>query len=127
MRSTLEQERNIILEKIHASREIYRQILAPQSAAADRKTMPSEFPRSRTFQWIMDRPWITISGVAAVLWLIVNRVSYNRRIKHRTKNNSASLRPIKALLAISAMLLQNPSRLQTVGRLAGTILKWLKK
>ena len=89
--------------------------------------MPPDFPRSRTFQWVMDHPWMTTSGVAALTWLLANRLLHHRRIKNHTRKNSISGRPLKALIAISAILLQNPSRLQTVERLASTVLKWLKK
>lgn len=127
MRSTLEQEREIILEQIHASREIYRQILTPKTAAAHKKMMPPDFPRSRTFQWAIDHPWVTTAGIAALIWLLSNRLLHHRRIKNHTRKNSISGSPLKALIAISAILLQNPSRLKTVERLAGTVLRWLKK
>ena len=130
MRSALEQERDLILEQIQASREIYRQILAaPTSASATskRKIMPSDFPRSRTFRWIKDHPWITTSAFAALTWLGVNRLLRNRHTKYTSKKNSTASGPIKALLTIGAILIQNPSRLKIVGRLAGSLLEWVKK
>ena len=128
MSSTLEQERDLILEQIQASREIYRQILAtPPSTDRRSNVMPADFPRSRTFLWIRDHPWITTSAFVALIWLGANRLLQNRHARHPSKRNFSAYRPIKTLLAIGEILLQNPSRLKIVGRLAGSLWERVRK
>ena len=128
MRSALEQERDLILEQIQASREIYRQILAtPTYVGRKRKVMPPDFPRSRTFRWVKDHPWITTSVFAALTWLGMNRLLRNRHTKQASKQISTASRPLKALFTIGALLLQNPTRVKMVGRLAGNLLEWIKR
>jgi hypothetical protein len=129
MRSALEQERDLILEQIQASREIYRQILATPtsvSATSKRKIMPSDFPRSRTFRWIIDHPYVTTSAFAALIWLGVNRLLKNHSTKYQSKKVARASSPIKALIAVGAILLQNPSRLKIIRRVVGTVLAWIK-
>ncbi len=128
MSSALEEERELILKQIHASREIYRQILAtPPSTGRKSNVMPADFPRSRTFRWIRDHPWITTSVSAALIWLGANRLLQNRHARDPLKRNFAANRPIKALLTIGTILLQNPTRLKIIRRLVGSLLEWVKK
>ncbi len=83
--TSLEQEREALLEQIHSSRAAYRRLLAqydePEHSAgsaaygndnrlAPRKVqvrgMPQEFPRSRSLQWVLSHPW-AVAGTAAGL------------------------------------------------------------
>ena len=84
--SSLEQERQALLEQIHASRAAYRRMLGqydepghPQEGghavshvhhARHLRGMPSGFPRSTTMRWIVSHPY-AIAGAAAGLAALI--------------------------------------------------------
>lgn len=83
--SSLEQERQALLEQIHASRAAYRRMLGqydepghPQEGGhavshvhhAHLRGMPSGFPRSTTMRWIVSHPY-AIAGAAAGLAALI--------------------------------------------------------
>ncbi len=76
---SLEDERNALLEQIHASRAVYRRMLTEQDeqaqAAAENRLHGiggrPDFPRSRTIRWIMQHPYISAAAVAGVAGMAV--------------------------------------------------------
>jgi hypothetical protein len=78
---SLRDERDALLEQIHASRATYRRMLAETDASDQNDTeshghnisIVNKFPRSMTMQWIKQHPYLTASAAAAVL-LIAPRV-----------------------------------------------------
>ena len=112
---------------MHASREIYRQILATPPTAFNRKITTANFPRSRTFRWIKDHPWISISCDTVLIWLATKRFTDTGHIKRKTKIKNAFSQTLNAVIAIGTLILKNPSKLQIIGRLSGTILQWVRK
>ncbi len=125
MRSVLEQERKSILEQMHASREIYRELLQKHAGTSEKKG--HFFPRSRTVQWIQAHPLITGTAGVTLLWLMRARFQYKHQLKDRSKKNPAAISPFKLLFAIIAVILQNPSRLNAATHIAGSIIRSLKK
>ncbi|WP_151447139.1 hypothetical protein [Lacisediminimonas profundi] len=84
--SSLEQERQALLEQIHASRAAYRRMLGQYDEpghpdegghavshihhAQHLRGMPGEFPRSSTMRWIVSHPY-AIAGAAAGLAALI--------------------------------------------------------
>jgi hypothetical protein len=72
---SLEEERQALLEQIHASREAYRRMLM-QSHTFEGKNTESHmslvgkdtgFPRSMTMRWIMQHPYLSAAAATAIL------------------------------------------------------------
>lgn len=90
--SSLQEEREALLEQIHASRSAYRRMLTQEdteeyarsvSAANAHNADPSHnFPRSKTVRWIMQHPYLSASLVLGTLALIgpkrISRLASNR-------------------------------------------------
>jgi hypothetical protein len=76
---SLEEERQALLEQIHASRAAYRRMLTEQDeqaqAAAESRLHgireDPAFPRSRTIRWIMQHPYISAAAVAGVVGVAI--------------------------------------------------------
>ena len=66
MSSELEQERNALLERMHASRNNYRSELV-HTEEPGRTTTANEFPRSQTFKFLTRHPYSTSLGLLAAL------------------------------------------------------------
>lgn len=72
---SLEEERQALLEQIHASRESYRRMLM-QSDALEEKSTESHmnlvgkdngFPRSTTMRWVMQHPYLSAAVATAIV------------------------------------------------------------
>lgn len=71
----LEEQRDALLARIHASRASYRQQLqamdAGEPAPSLKEMMHSPgshpFPRSQSMRWLLSHPWLIAGGVAALV------------------------------------------------------------
>jgi hypothetical protein len=77
---SLEEERDALLEHIHASRAAYRRMLTEVNAVEEQKFQneasrlaPEQpgFPRSRTMRWIIKHPYLAALAAAGTTALIV--------------------------------------------------------
>jgi len=111
----LEEQRDALLARIHASRAAYRQQMHAMDAGApgpsmkqltrDPKTHP--FPRSQTMRWLLSHPALIVGGVA-VLALIGPR---------RAINSVAKVGPlISGAAGIVTMTLQDPAKMRVATR-----------
>lgn len=116
----LEEQRDALLARIHASREAYRLQMhavdmptpAPtmDELMADTRTHP--FPRSQTMRWLLGHPLMIAGGVAALL-VIGPR---------RAVNGVARIGPLVSSVAgLLTMTLQDPVRMRAAVRGATTI------
>src|SRR4051812_39002559 len=72
---SLEEERQALLEQIHASRDAYRRMLMQSDALEEKKTesrmslisKDTGFPRSMTMRWIMQHPYLCAAAVTAIV------------------------------------------------------------
>ena len=72
---SLEEERQALLEQIHASREAYRRMLMQSDAYEGKNTenhlnlvgKDTGFPRSMTIRWIMQHPYLSAAAATAIL------------------------------------------------------------
>lgn len=106
--TSLEDERQALLEQIHSSREIYRRMLT-QSDKTENTTIEGNivdvsrverFPRSMTMRWIVQHPYVTGAAAAAVVALLGSRttrtaiVHGTTSITHRLRGKTATMRPL---------------------------------
>lgn len=77
--SELEQERNALLERMHASRKNYRSELV-HTEESGQTTTADAFPRSRTFKFITRHPYSTSLGLLAAL-AVLPRKPLGRAVK----------------------------------------------
>lgn len=117
---SLEEQRNALLEQIHASRAVYRRMLtqgesietasANENAAASGAVPATEaphveraasrtaaadpaFPRSMTMRWIMDHPFYTAAAIVGVAMLIPKAAGAGKKAGRKLssrKRNKAS-------------------------------------
>jgi hypothetical protein len=71
---SLEEERQALLEQIHASRDAYRRMLRQSDTAEEKNTESvgligkgSGFPRSMTVRWIMQHPYLCAAVATALV------------------------------------------------------------
>jgi len=111
----LEEQRDALLARIHASRAAYREQMHAMDAGApaptmkqlmrDRQTHP--FPRSQSMRWLLSHPAVIIGGVAAVA-IIGPR---------RTINGIAKVGPlISSAATMVTMTLQDPAKMRVATR-----------
>lgn len=116
---SLEEQRNALLEQIHASRAVYRRMLtqgesietasahehaaagtdirdeAAGAEAASGRTAAkdSNFPRSTTMRWIMDHPFYTAAAVVGIAMLIPKAARAGKqagsKVSSRKRNKAA--------------------------------------
>jgi hypothetical protein len=79
MSSELEQERNALLERMHASRNNYRSELVHTEEPGE-TTAVNAFPRSRTFKFLTRHPYSTSLGLLAAL-AVLPRKPLGRAVK----------------------------------------------
>jgi hypothetical protein len=79
MSSDLEQDRNALLERMHASRNNYRSELV-HTEEPGRTAAADAFPRSRTFKFITRHPYSTSLGLLAAL-AVLPRKPLGRAVK----------------------------------------------
>jgi hypothetical protein len=82
MSDELEQERNALLERMHASRNNYRSELVhtEETEEPGRRATTDAFPRSQTFKFITRHPYSTSLGLLAAL-LVLPRKPLGRAVK----------------------------------------------
>lgn len=138
MRTSLEEERRMLLEQIEASRAVYRRMLSGHSP--DRNSTMSEAmttrqrlysPRRQIMQWMTDHPLHVAAGVTLLVWLgprLIQRV----RAQHQKKRTPDTSLPtlgggtVKAIATVLILLLRNPRRLQSTTKLLTTAWRWLR-
>lgn len=112
---SLEEQRNALLMRIHASREEYRQQMHAVDAGRPTPTMEQmmrepqkhPFPRSQTMRWLMAHPGL-VAGTLAVVVLVGPR---------RVINGLARTGPlISSATAGLTMVLQDPAKMRMAGR-----------
>lgn len=112
---SLEEQRDALLQRIHASREEYRQQMHAVDAGRPTPTMEQmmhqplkhPFPRSQTMRWLLAHPGL-VGGTLAVAVLIGPR---------RVINGLARTGPlISSAAAGLTMLLQDPAKMRMAGR-----------
>jgi roadblock/LC7 domain-containing protein len=111
----LEEQRDALLARIHASRDSYRQQMQAVDAGKPTQSMKQmmndpeahPFPRSQTMRWLLGHPWLIAGGVAAVA-VIGPR---------RAVNGIARVGPLVSTAAtMITMTLQDPARMRMVTR-----------
>lgn len=116
----LEEQRDALLARIHASRDAYRQQMQTVDAGRPTPTMQQmmddpaahPFPRSQTMRWLIGHPWLIAGGVAAIA-LIGPR---------RAVNGMARVGPLASTAAsMITMTLQDPARMRMVTRGIATL------
>ena len=80
MSGALEDERNALLERMHASRKTYRSELTPAKEQVQAPTRDDVFPRSETFKFIKRHPYYASLGLLAAL-SIMPRMPLRRAVK----------------------------------------------
>ena len=115
---SLEEERQTLLEQIHASRVVYRRMLTHPDMPGDSDAMHDihsddavddarKFPRSKTMRWVIHHPYLTTLTVAAI-------VTFGPRNIVRTVINRGTV--TTGLTAVTTMLLRDPSKARMVGK-----------
>ena len=115
----LEEQRDVLLARIHASREAYRQQMhvievsastptpTPTMHALLHDTGTHPFPRSQTMRWLLEHPLWIAGGVAALL-VIGPR---------RAVNGVARVGPVVSSAAgMLTMTLQDPAKMRVAAR-----------
>jgi hypothetical protein len=82
MSNELEQERNALLERMHASRNSYRSELVhtEETEEPGRRSAIDAFPRSQTFKFVTRHPYSTSLGLLAAL-AVLPRKPLSRVVK----------------------------------------------
>lgn len=110
----LEEQRNALLARIHASREEYRQQMHAVDAGSPAPTMaqmmeqPQQhpFPRSQSMRWLLAHPGLVMGGLAVVVLLGPRRVI----------NGLARTGPmISSAAAMATSMLQDPAKRRVAG------------
>ena len=140
MKSSLEEERNALLEQIEASRAVYRRMLSDTHASsATRRPIRQERLKrqvhagERAMQWMMDHPLYVAGGVALIVLLAPRIIGAGRRPTNETSEQGLASVPQRststrrALLTIGAMLLRDPARMHATARLAQTAWQWVQQ
>jgi hypothetical protein len=111
----LEEQRDALLARIHASREAYRLQMHTVEVSPPAPTMhelmdqsqPHPFPRSQTMRWLLGHPLVIAGGVAALL-VIGPR---------RAVNGVARVGPLVSSAAgMLTMTLQDPAKMRVAAR-----------
>ena len=111
----LEEQRDALLARIHASRETYRQQLhavdvvqpAPTMHELMDETHTHPFPRSQSMRWLLGHPLVIAGGVAALLLIGPRRVI----------NGVARVGPlVSGAAGLVTMTLQDPAKMRVATR-----------
>jgi hypothetical protein len=117
----LEEQRDALLARIHASREAYRQQMhavevstpAPtMSGLMHHDTLAHPFPRSQSMRWMLGHPLVIAGGVAALMIIGPRRIV----------NGVARLGPLVTSGAgLLTMTLQDPAKMRVAARGLSTL------
>jgi len=114
----LEEQRDALLARIHASREAYRLQMQMQDIEASapaptmhelthHETLAYPFPRSQTMRWLLGHPLWIAGGVAALLVIGPRRAVYG----------VARLGPlVSGTAGMLTMTLQDPAKMRVAAR-----------
>lgn len=111
----LEEQRDALLARIHASREAYRQQMhavevtppSPTMHALMDDTHMHPFPRSQTMRWLLGHPLVIAGGVAGLLLIGPRRVV----------NGVARVGPlVSGAAGLITMTLQDPAKMRVATR-----------
>lgn len=111
----LEEQRDALLARIHASRAAYRQQLHAVDVSTPAPTMHDlmhdththPFPRSQTMRWLLGHPLIIAGGVAALLAIG----------PRRAVNGVAKVGPlVSGAAGMLTMTLQDPAKMRVAAR-----------
>jgi len=111
----LEEQRDALLARIHASREAYRKQVQTVEVSTPAPTMHAlmhehdthPFPRSQTMRWLLGHPLLIAGGVAALM-VIGPR---------RAVNNVARVGPlVSGAAGILTTTLQDPAKMRMAAR-----------
>lgn len=122
----LEEQRDALLARIHASREAYRlqmrTVEVPPPAPTmhelmdDTRTQP--FPRSQTMRWLLGHPLMIAGGVAAVFAIG----------PRRAVNGVARVGPLVSSAAgLLTMTLQDPAKMRVAARGMATLANMVRE
>ena len=116
----LEEQRDALLARIHASREAYRKQMNAVEAGASTPTMKQmmedrrshPFPRSQTMRWLLGNPWLIAGGVTAVAIVGPRRVI----------NGVARVGPlVTGVAGLLTTTLQDPAKMRAATRGIATL------
>jgi len=136
MKISLEEERRTLLEKIEASRHVYRRMLsgeaadtfiAPAHGLAAKQ--PARSTRQQIGEWVSDHPLQIAAGVAVLVWLgpgLIRRIHFRRKARIKAFASSPRAGTAKAIAAVLLLLLRDPRRLQTTASVLTTAWQWLR-
>ena len=110
MSRELEEERNALLERMHASRHSYRSELV-HVEEPEHTTAVGAFPRSRTFKFIARHPYYASLGLLAALSVIPRKPLG---------------RAVKGGIALTAGMLGNRAKDMMVRQLLPSAVHWLR-
>jgi hypothetical protein len=111
----LEEQRNALLARIHASREEYRQQMhavdagkpAPSMAQLMEQPQQHPFPRSESMRWLLAHPALVMGGLAVVVLLGPRRLI----------NGLARTGPvISGAASMITMVLHDPAKMRVAGQ-----------
>lgn len=98
---SLTEERQALLDQIHASRDAYRRMLSSESNEKAEKMKAAEFsqanqratfPRSKTIGWIMEHPYATAAGVVALALALPTAASASKRATEKASRAGKRIR-----------------------------------
>jgi hypothetical protein len=140
---SLQEERDALLEHIHASRAAYRRMLTEVNTAEEQKLdnriaklAPEQpgFPRSMTVRWIMKHPYLSalaVAGTAALVVIGPRRAMQTIGNRTAALKHSAAIRGsgpvLGALTAVASTMLRNPSRVQLAVRAFSSAAQFLRR
>ena len=141
MTISLEQERRSLLEHIEARRQVYRHMLAGDSAdqsnrfGQHRPASQSHSESASGIQnakaWMKLHPLWLVGGAALLVWLLPRGISSIRQrthhhAEHRDTQASPSAR-LKSLAGTALFLLSDPIRMNAIARMVDIGQHWLKQ
>jgi hypothetical protein len=122
----LEEQRDALLARIHASRAAYRHQMQAVEVSAPAPTMHElmhdtrthPFPRSQTMRWLLGHPLVIAGGVAALLAIG----------PRRAVNGVARVGPvISSAAGLLTMTLQDPAKMRVAARGIAALAKMVRE
>lgn len=136
MKISLEDERQALLERIEASRSLYRQILIGEVASGRLPTTPAAAARRslssygrHVRDWVADHPLSTAAGVALLVWLapsMMRRLRGRQAARVRITEPDPRAGTIKALATVLILLLRHPRSLTLTDTALASVWRWLR-
>jgi hypothetical protein len=140
---SLQEERDALIEHIHASRSAYRRMLTDINTTEEQKfdnetarlaPQQKDFPRSMTMRWITQHPYLSafaVAGVAALVVIGPRRAVRTVAGRAAAVKQSAVVRRsgpvLGALTAVATSMLRNPARVQLAIRTFSSVTQFLRR